>query len=235
LNKPDQRRKQTLRINKFYKSIKNKKMGIYNEGILGFFRGKVGRVVGSVVRGVHYMKGLGDFRADNPSQAQLDQRLKFALMTAFLRPLANLIKVGYPSGKSGITSANMALSANLRHAVTGISPNFTVDYAKFMFSKGALPIAAAISVASEADGKLKFAWDLKAGDAPTDQATLLVYNADQNVYVTLPNAAPRSAKTYTLQVPLDFLGANLYAWISFVSADKKSVSDSVYVGSVTLI
>jgi hypothetical protein len=224
-----------LRINKFYKSIKNKKMGIYNEGILGFFRGKVGRVVGSVVRGVHYMKGLGDFRADNPTQSQLDQRLKFALMTAFLKPLAGLVRVGYPSLKTGQTSANMALSANLKHAITGISPSFHVDYAKFMYSVGGLAKAVGAGLATQDNAKLLFNWELTGDEALTDRATLLVYNPEQNTYVSLASAAPRSARSFSLQLPTDFAQQMVHCWISFVSADKKSVSDSVYIGSLPVV
>lgn len=210
-------------------------MGIYNEGILGFFRGKVGRVVGSVVRGVHYMKGLGDFRADNPSQAQLDQRLKFALMTAFLKPLHGLITTGFPSAKNGPSSANMALSTNLKHAVTGVSPNFTVDYEKFMFSVGSLPKAVEAGLLSEGSAKLQFNWGISGDEAGTDMATLMVYNPVQNTYVTLANAAPRSALSFSLQLPTDFSDQIVHGWISFVSADKKKVSDSLYLGGLTLV
>jgi hypothetical protein len=210
-------------------------MGIYKEGILGFFRGKVGRVVGSVVRGVHYMKGLGDFRADNPTTAQLNQRLKFALMTAFLKPLGRLITTGFPSLKNGPTSANMALSANLKHAITGVSPNFKVDYEKFMFSVGSLPKAKGAGLATQDLAKLQFNWTYSGDEDGTDMATLMVYNAEQNTYVTLSNAALRSAGTFILQLPTDFSEQIINCWISFVSADKKKVSDSLYLGALTLV
>jgi hypothetical protein len=210
-------------------------MGIYNEGILGFFRGKVGSVIGSVVRGVHYMKGLGDFRADNPSPSQLDQRIKFALMTAFLKPLKTLITAGFPSTKTGPSSANMALSVNLKHAITGISPDFRVDYQKFLFSSGGLSKVVGGALSTQDGAKLQFTWDLTGSQSPTDRATLMVYNPTQNTYVTLPDAAPRSAKAFSLQLPLDFSDQIIHSWISFTSADKKKVSDSVYLGTLTLV
>jgi hypothetical protein len=209
-------------------------MGIYNEGILGFFRGKVGRVVGSVVRGVHYMKGLGDVRADNPSQAQLDQRLKFALMTSFLRPLQGLIKTGFPAGKTGLTSMNKAMSANLNEAITGTSPDFSIDYAKFTYAKGNLqkPMGVSINVADNA--RLIYNWENPGASASSDQLTLLVYNKNKDVYVLLPGAAARSATTYTLQLPLDFADDLVHLWLSFVSADGKDCSDSFYMGSLNV-
>jgi len=210
-------------------------MGKYNEGILGFFRGKVGRVIGSVVRGVHYMKGLGDLRADNPSPAQLDQRTKFALMTAFIKPLKTLIQAGFPTTKEGPSSLNLALSANLRHAIKGISPNFSVDYEKFVFSSGNLPKPAGAHMQSTEDAQVTMTWENSGNVAPTDQATMLVYNPTQNIYVTLPNAGPRSAQSCDLQLPTDFSGQQVHGWISFVSADKKQVSPSVYVGALLVV
>jgi hypothetical protein len=209
-------------------------MGIYNEGILGFFRGKVGRVVGSVVRGVHYMKGLGDVRADNPTQAQLDQRLKFALMTSFLRPLHGLVKTGFAAGKTGLTSLNKAMSANLNEAITGVSPNFTIDYSKFTYSKGNLVKPMGVTVDVAANCNLVYNWENPGASAGSDKVTLLVYNKTKDVYVILPGAAPRSATTYTLQLPLDFVGDLVHIWLSFVAADEKDVSDSLYMGSVNV-
>jgi hypothetical protein len=210
-------------------------MGIYKEGILGFFRGKVGSVVGSVIRGVHYMRGLGDFRADNPSPAQLDQRVKFALMTAFLKPLKSLIAIGFQTGKTGLTSANLALSANLKQAISGVSPNFAVDYAKVMYSQGSLAKGLGAGLVTQDNEKLQFNWDLKGDEAGTDLATVMVYNPTQKTYVVLSNAALRSAKTFVLQLPTDFTDQVVHGWISFVSADKKRVSDSLYLGQLIVV
>ncbi len=207
-------------------------MGIYNEGILGFFRGKVGRVVGSVVRGVHYMKGLGDVRTDNPSRPQLDQRFKFALVMSFLKPLQSLFKAGFPVGKTGLTSLNLAMSANANEMITGVSPNFTLDYTKFVYSKGSLPKPTGMSVDTADESNLVFNWENSGATAGSDQATLLVYNPEKDTYVVLPNAAPRSALTYTLQLPLDFGGDQVHLYMSFVSADGKQVSNSQYIGGL---
>lgn len=207
-------------------------MGIYNEGILGFFRGKVGRVVGSVVRGVHYMKGLGDVRVDNPTQKQLDQRLKFALVMAFLKPIQDVLKTGFKAGKTGLSSLNKAMSANLNEAIIGISPNFSLDYTKFSYSKGPLQKAMGAGIDVAAGAKIIFGWENSGASNSTDLATLLVYNVRRDTFVVLPAAAPRSAQTYTLQLPTGFAGEVVHMWISFVSADGLEVSDSQYIAEV---
>jgi hypothetical protein len=80
-------------------------MGKYRKGILGYFRGKVGAVVGAIWNGIQYMRSLPDVGADNPTQAQLNVRARMALISAFLKRLKN--------------------------AITGTSSlNYTIDYTK---------------------------------------------------------------------------------------------------------
>ncbi|MBB5436914.1 hypothetical protein HDC92_000578 [Pedobacter sp. AK017] len=71
--------------------------------------------------------------------------------------------------------------------------------------------------------------------APTDMATVVVYNPVKGQFVTLVGAAARSALTYSLLVPGDFSGDEVHAYISFVSADGKMASDSRYVGEFTVV
>jgi hypothetical protein len=42
-------------------------------------------------------------------------------------------------------------------------------------------------------------------------------------------------ETCTIELPADYSGDLVHAWMSFVSADGKQVSDSAYVGSVSVI
>ena len=71
--------------------------------------------------------------------------------------------------------------------------------------------------------------------ALTDMATVVVYNEAKDQFVTLANAAARSALTYNLSVPADFSGDDVQCYISFVAADGKTASDSSYLGEFTVL
>ena len=59
-------------------------MATFEKGILGGFSGKVGNVVGVRWRGMNIMRSLPQRGSYVPTPEQLEQRLKFSLVMAFL-------------------------------------------------------------------------------------------------------------------------------------------------------
>lgn len=208
-------------------------MGKYKKGILGPFRGKVGTVVGAVWRGINYLRSLPDVSETDPTPAQLNVRAKLTLITGFLRYLKTDIDVGYQQFKKGITPMNAAVSYHLKYAVTGTTAaNYAVNYDKVVVSVGHLPQVDDYDIVMDTPNKIKYNWtnSLEVDDpSNTDRLRLVVYNPVKDKWVTLKNAAPRSAQTYTLSIPAAFSGDAVYTWMYFVSADGKEVSDSVAI------
>ena len=69
-------------------------MGKVIQGILGPFSGKVGTVVGSVINGKGYMRGLSTSHKDAKTIRQKSQRLKFKLAQQLVSPASDFIKIG---------------------------------------------------------------------------------------------------------------------------------------------
>lgn len=213
-------------------------MGKFLKGILGGFSGKVGNVIGAYWRGIDYMRSLPRKSNKPPTEAQLKQRMAFALVAGFLRPISLLIKVGFQSYKGKQTPMNAAFAYHLEHAVTGIYPNLTMDLPEVMISKGNLLAAYLPEVVSSVVGEVTFSW---LNNAPvgstngTDRATLLLYNPAKDEFTYMEGAAPRSALTFTLEVPIDYSADVVHVWMAFVKANGKEVSDSTYLGTVTVL
>jgi hypothetical protein len=214
-------------------------MGKYKKGILGYFRGKIGTVVGAIWNGIHYMRSLPDVGADNPTEAQLNVRARLVLISLFLKRINALINVGYQKFNKGITPMNAATSYHLKHAITGTSSlDYAIDFTKVVFSAGDLLPANNAEVNITIAAKLDFIWVNDAdplSTGGTDKATIMVYNPTKDKLVTLAGAAPRSAEGYILSVPGDFSGDEVYAWIAFVNVKGKEVSDSVYIGEFLVL
>jgi hypothetical protein len=213
-------------------------MGTFIKGILGGFSGKVGNVVGAFWRGIDYMRSLPRKSTKPPTEAQLKQRLTFALVTGFLRPLGALINIGFQSYKGKKTPMNAALAYHLEKAVTGVYPALEIDFTKVIYSKGNLQAPGSPSIAVTITAKINFIWTNNAPpntNQGTDLATVLVFNPVRNQYVTLQGAAARTALGYVLSVPADFSGEDVHCWVSFVSANGKEVSDSTYLGEFTVL
>ena len=116
-------------------------MGLFEKGILGGFRGLVGTVVGSTWRTLDVMKSRPKKSSKVPVQAQIDQRFIFSMVVAFLAKIDEVIAIGYRATTGIKTAMNAAVGDNIANAVTGISPNFSIDYSEVSLSKGTGKIA----------------------------------------------------------------------------------------------
>jgi hypothetical protein len=212
-------------------------MGTHKQGILGSFSGKIGTVIGSTWRGLWVMKGLITKKRGKSDPSQLQQQAKFGLMIKLLRPLGSLLSQTYDIIPAEMTGMNKAFSDNLKDAITGVYPAFTVDYSKLSLSKGILPNAESPTAASTVAGKLTFTWadNTGTGDAlATDMAFVAVYNEVLKRWIFKQNIAARNAGTYTLDVTA-FSGKPVQTYFGFISADGSSVSDSLFTGQVNTL
>ncbi|HZH69146.1 MAG TPA: DUF6266 family protein [Flavobacteriaceae bacterium] len=212
-------------------------MGKINQGILGGFSGKVGNVIGGNWKGIDYMR-VKPASVHNPrTEGQMDQRTRFAQVLQFLQPMKDFIKVGYKNYAIKMTQFNSAMSYILKNAVIGSFPNYTIDYANALISRGSLAGALNGSATSSTAGTIEFTWydNSNEGNAQaTDKALILAYNKTKGEAVFVTDGALRTAGTQTLTVPDDFSGDAVECFIAFISADGLSVSNSKYVGSITV-
>lgn len=213
-------------------------MGKLRGGIDFDMIGLLGNHVGRRTRGENIIAMRPAKSKKPPTVAQINQRLKFGLVASWLRRLGSVIDIGFKDYDAEMSARNAAFSYNLLRAVTGIAPNFTIDYAKVMFSLGLLDLPNTPEVSVVAAAKLDYSWAATTGDTnglATDKLTFVVFNPSKNKFVTLKGGAVRSALAYSLQLPGDFSGDTVEAYFSMVSADGKLVSDSFYVGSFIVL
>ncbi len=138
-----------------------------------------------------------------------------------------------------MTQFNSAMSYNLNHAVTGAYPDFAIDYPHALVSHGQLNGATGAGVASTNPAVVDFTWVDNSGPGrskanTTDKAMLLLYNASKGIAVYNFQGASRDTGSQSLDVPADFSGDEVQAYLAFISEDGSQVSDSVYVGSVAV-
>ncbi|HEX3025509.1 MAG TPA: DUF6266 family protein [Chitinophagaceae bacterium] len=211
-------------------------MGTINKGILGGFSGKVGTVIGATWKGIDYMRSKSSKKPGNFSDAQLEQQAKFGLMMKFLRTFGVLLSTSFRDFANGITGPNAALAYNIRNAITGVYPAFTINYSLVLLSRGNLQNATSPAAAAGTAGKVNFSWTDNSGAGTakaTDQAILMVHcpAAGQTVY-TVAGAA-RNAEAAQLDVTA-FSGKTVQTWIAFITEDGNDVSDSLFTGEVNV-
>lgn len=211
-------------------------MGTISKGILGGFSGKVGTVIGFIIKGVSYMRSLAGSYTQANTPAQIEQRAKFGLAISFIRPLTEFLKIGFRNYTDKMSAVNYAMSYTLKNAIRGTYPDFSIDFANVLVSKGALSGALNPNALSIAAGQVTFSWDDNSDEinaAPTDGALIVAYNPTRNEAVFTNGESTRVDGTQTLAVPTSYSGESLECYIAFVDASGK-VATSKYIGPVVM-
>lgn len=204
-------------------------MGTLKEGILGGFSGKVGTIVGSTWKSVHYIRALAINIKDPKTEKQLQQRDRFRVVINFLKIITPLIRIGYRNYEQERSAYNAAASYLLRYAVTADSQGAVLDFEKVRMSRGSLTPAQEATIAMKGN-EATFTWtdNSGTGDAmATDLAMLLVYNKERQEAAYSIATATRADTTATLTLPTDWGSEALAAYLSFCSEDGELVANSV--------
>jgi len=211
-------------------------MATINHGVMGGFSGAVGTVVGGNWNGIDYMRAKRSALKDAKSAAQMDQRARFITVIQVLRSFKAFLPVGFKNHKKGLTAFNAAVSCNMQNALTGVSPDYSIDYSKLKVSMGPLPGALNPAVVAGPAGELLFTWENnydKIGAMANDKALFMVYNADSKKSVVLLEGNSRMSGSQAVVLPNGFGRDNLQCYIAFRNARLTDISDSQYVGSIS--
>lgn len=208
-------------------------MGTINQGILGGVSGKVGNVVGGSWKGIDYLRIMPASVANPKTEAQMDQRSKFVTVLNFLQPFADFVKVGYRNYAVKMTQFNSAMSYNLKNAISGVYPEYGIDYGQALVSRGSLAGALNPSVEMTGPNALTYAWVDNSSDGNanvTDKVMVLACNPSKKEAVYVTEGVERTEQSQVLSFPSNWEGDSAECYIAFRALDG-SVSNSKYIGS----
>lgn len=218
-------------------------MGKLSRGILGPIVGKVGNVIGSTWKGINYLRAMPTSVYNPRTPLQLSQRARFLTVLNFLKPILAFIKFGYQAYAIRKSAFNAAMSYFLHNAVTGIFPDFSIDFTKALVTRGNLRPVDDVSLSAPTTLQLQLDWDPsdELGD-PNDRIMVLVYNDAKGLSRYNLGSAIREDGFVTVTMPEDFLGDQVHVWVSTTSlpdltstSSASTISDSTYAGSITVI
>lgn len=211
-------------------------MGVTQLGILGDFTGKVGPVVGSNWNGINTLRARPKRSKKDPTQQQTEHRYKFKVVADFAKGFSSLAVVTFKDGVGKQTGYNKVMAHSIKTAITGVYPNYVLDYSHVLVGRGSLPNVQAPAAVAGAAGIVNWHWtQLLMGKAnANDTAVLVVYcpALGQGAYTT--TGAVRSALAGSLNVP-GLSGQLVHTWISFLSLDGKDAATSIYTGQVNVL
>jgi len=211
-------------------------MGKIAQGILGGLSGKVGNIIGGSWKGIDYIRIKPSSVANPRTEGQVNQRNRFTVTLEFLQAVQPFIKQGYKSLAIKKTEFNAAMSYILNNAITGVAPNFSVNYNDALVSRGGLSGVLNGTTDLATAGEVTFGWtdNSDEGNAnTTDKAMLLVYNPSKKESISTIDGNLRTAESETLVIPNTYSGDTVELFMAFIKADGSGVSNSTYLGSGT--
>ena len=211
-------------------------MGRIRKGILGGFSGKVGTVVGATWKGIAYMRSLPQSVKNPRTLMQRTQRSRFSVALGFLKLVNAVLKVGWRAFAVRQSAINAAMSYTIDNAVTGSYPDYAIDAGKVLVSRGGLTPAFDVELGVASNAVL-VKWENNSGVGSalgTDRALIALVNQGKGEAVTVVGGAERSTGRQEVVVSDAWANCDVDCYLGFVSEDGKEVSNSVYMGVVTI-
>ncbi|MGY0036430.1 DUF6266 family protein [Pedobacter sp. NJ-S-72] len=187
-------------------------------------------------------KSLPKPSSKKASVPQLDQQIRFKMMIKFMRSFKPELPFSYQRTPKNTTAMNLAMQYNLSNAITGVYPNYVLDYANIKLSE---PYERDTQIDNGLDilatalpgRKIKLTWKPdelinNPGTKPTDKAYVYFYHPGKQMFFN-PIRPERSKLTLDISLPSIFVG-ELHGWVFFLSEDRKLVSDTQYLGKLTI-
>jgi hypothetical protein len=209
-------------------------MATFRKGILGGFSGKVGDVVGSTWKGKQVIRKLPAPGKTGPSPAQLKQQARFGKLVGFLRPVTPLLNQAFEKSNLNMSAFNKALSNN-QNAITGVYPDFKIDYTKVILCKGYIRNGEVIEVVAGSEGKLILSVcksSLYSIVAIWRLFFIAAYEEESGRWIYTMNPKSAGDQRYALDLSA-FRSKSVHTYAGFMAATGSS-SISLYTGMVTV-
>jgi len=211
-------------------------MAKMKKGILGPFSGTLGNVVGATWKSIPYVraKPVKKKKKTPRSPGQIATQEKMRFVNNFLVPFHPYINVGMINEAAAQTEISAAFTANYHHSIIGTHPDLTVDYSKFIFSKGKLPMVTDVVMELSSPDTISLTWN-RTGNLKTaynDQLILVLYCRDFHKADGFVGGVKRTTEKCTYQFNPQFVGKQLDVYLSLISFNRKHIADNVYLGQL---
>lgn len=210
-------------------------MGTSLNGPLGEHNGKVGNVIYYRLNNkiISRVNGKNTKPRTIP---QLRHQQVMKMCGEFMKTLKEFTNVGFSRAVQGTDKNpfNLAMEYNCKNIVIGNYPDLSISYDKVILSKGSLKPAQNAKVSLTTEGVI-FSWDSNPQmpwPESNEQCMLMIYFPETNELITKLFGNSRITGSALLLIPEPLLTKPMETYISFVSEDRKQVSDSVYTGKI---
>jgi hypothetical protein len=211
-------------------------MAYLKNGILGGLQGPVGDMVWYMLNGKHIVRSRRRKSTKPPTEKQLACRKRLTMVNDFLSGLIPYVQLGftYTAEQKGYTGYNAATAYQMKHALIGQYPDYTIDYTKVRLTEGPMSNEHINASVTQRDNYLVFSWTADLSyEHSSDRVMLLAYAPALNEAVyTLCGAKRMDGRDVLLLPDSTWGGKEIEIYLSFVSESRKQCTDSIYLGQM---
>jgi len=199
------------------------------------FTGRNGNKVTYYLNGKLVERLIG-INTNPPTVNQYSCRQATTLISALLKPVKEYLSVGYEfEGRAAkMLPYHLAASYNYHNAISGEYPEQWIDFKKVLFSKGSMPLTDEVEAELISSG-IKFTWSSLPslhGHKLTDIAMLMAYESSRKEAFFTMGGPVRSSGSASMSLKNIKRKLVLETYICFMSANRKSISNSQYTGQL---
>lgn len=207
-------------------------MAISKNGFDDGFRGKFGNAVTYILNGKLVKRRIGKTNKA-PKPSALSSWQITSLTNEFLQPIQEFIEIGFEleAKRTSKNYHNMACSYNRLNAISGEYPKQYIDFSRALVTKGSMPVVQQVDMKVVDEG-LQFTWntDLVKGMRWNDSAMVMAYFPEIREAKFIVNGANRNLGVQILKLPRYREPRIIETYHSFIAANHKSISNSIYTG-----
>lgn len=216
-------------------------MGKNVGGVFSNWWGKVGNVVGRIRQGRTIMS-IYQPQVHNPkTQAQMEQRSKFSIVTEFMSAVSGFIKSGFGKldGYNYGTPYSAAVGYNMKKVdgvINGTYPNYEINLSKVVVAQGSVDLPYSPSATAD-DTTLTCTWADNSGmgnAAGDDKVMLLAYNDSKKQSVFNIVAGERADRNASMTLPTAWTGDDIDVWMAMRRQSSGECSMSTHLASIPL-
>lgn len=205
--------------------------------LIGRARGTIGGTIATTWKGLNIFKGKPLSVANPKTTGQTDQRAKFTAAQRFASDFLQLVQVGFNAMAVHMSEFNACVGYNIQNAITGTSGAYILDVTKAQLSQGSLTPEEFNALESGQPGELGFTWNDMTGQGNAEDSDLLRIaiksDLSKKVKSIITDIARFNSEIY-ITLDASWLGEDVHVWAFFVSADGQLVSNTSYLGHITI-
>lgn len=182
-----------------------------------------------------FLRFISQGTYSNVSTLQLAERDKLRVILDFFGIILYLVDSVYQHLKKRKTNVTRTSIENVANALTGKFPDVSFDFSKVNLLVGNLASPSATMHHADDLENLTFSWSActQSNSNKSDELMAMIYCPSTEGFWCEQNLGIRRADGFcTIEVPYEFRGNEVHVWLAFRSADRRSNSNSSYMGKV---